>query len=117
MSKKEYINTNPNPGQFLLHLMANKTGSTALQNMLYTNQNLLRQFGIHYVDNAARNPLVQSGNGQDLVNLIRQGCSKNEIKRAILDFYRPDALSIISIEAFCLLSKSHKNTFLYALPN
>ena len=109
MSKKEDMNTNPNPGQLLLHLGANKTGSTALQNMLYTNQNLLQQFGIHYIDNAARNPLVQSGNGQDLVNLIRQGGSKNEIKRALLDFYRPDALSIISTEAFCLLSKSQWN--------
>ena len=103
------MNTNPNPGQLLLHLGANKTGSTALQNMLYTNQNLLRQFGIHYIDNAARNPTMQSGNGQDLANLFRQGGSKNEIKRALLDFYRPDALSIISTEAFCLLSKSQWN--------
>ena len=101
-----------NVGQLLLHLGANKTGSTALQNMLYRNQNLLRQFGIQYTDNNVKNLTVQSGNGQELVDLIRWSGSKNEIKQALLDFLRPDALSIISTEMFIRLSKSQWNSLL-----
>ena len=105
----ENSNTPPYAGQMVLHLGANKTGSTALQNMLYNNKTLLRDYGIHYRDSKVRNPVVQSGNGEILCNLITQGGSKNEIKRTLLHFYNPERLSIVSSEMFVNLTKQQWN--------
>jgi len=89
--------------KILFHIGADKTGSTALQNMLYDNRHLLQKNGILYRDSRTLKTKLQSGNGQKLCKLLRTGASSMEIKKELSRLIEPDHLSIISNEQLSLL--------------
>ena len=92
--------------RILFHIGADKTGSTALQNMLYDNQQLLIKNGILYRESRALKTKVQAGNGQKLCALLRTGASNIEIKKELMRLIEPDHLSIISNEQLSALKES-----------
>jgi hypothetical protein len=92
--------------KILFHVGADKTGSTALQNMLYDNRRLLQKNGIIYRDYRTLKTKVQAGNGQKLCALLRTGEDSTEIKKELERLTEPDHLSIISNEQLSLLKES-----------
>jgi hypothetical protein len=92
--------------RILFHIGAGKTGSTALQNMLYDNRHLLQESGILYRDSRTLKTKLQSGNGQKLCKLLRTGASSMEIKKELTGLIEPDHLSIISSEELTGIKES-----------
>jgi hypothetical protein len=92
--------------KILFHIGADKTGSTALQNMLYDNQQLLKKNGILYRDTRALKTKLQAGNGQKLCALLRTDASSMEIKKELTRLIEPDHLSIISSEQLSAIKNS-----------
>jgi hypothetical protein len=90
----------------LFHVGADKTGSTALQNMLYDNRHLLQKHGILYRDSRTLKTKVQAGNGQKLCRLLRTDASSMEIKEELSRLIEPDHLSIISSEQLSAIKNS-----------
>ena len=92
--------------KILFHIGANKTGSTALQNMLYNNRHMLYKYGICYKDSGFYKSGLQSINGGKLYQLLKSGASHIEINREITKLIEPDHLSIISNEQLSLLKEA-----------
>lgn len=84
--------------KLLLHFGSNKTGSTALQNMLFTNRDLLKDHGITYFEESMHHSSIQSGNGEKLGIKLRQNGSSAEIKKLLIPHLASGGLSIISHE-------------------
>jgi hypothetical protein len=98
--------TTKNRSKVLLHFGADKTGSTAIQNMLYENRQTLSKLGITYSDSRLLHNSVQSGNGEELYLLLRQGATGSEITKILSSLVKTEKLSIISCEGFSNLSNN-----------
>ncbi len=98
-------------GKLLLHIGGPKTGSTALQNMLYQNHISLREKSIFYDEPFEPTSNIQSGNGLPLFNLVRNGGSKTEVRKLLILNRRQNGLSIISSEFFVIWSRENWKLF------
>ena len=104
LSQMSFQSQKPNP-RILFHIGAGKTGSTAIQNMLSKNQEILHEKSVFYLETAIRSQYIQSGNGENLCHLLNSGAKCFEIKHELFQFIKPGYLSIISSEGFSLLSE------------
>jgi hypothetical protein len=102
-------------GRVLLHFGADKTGSTAIQNMLYENRQGLPKSGLFYHDPRLLHNTIQSGNGQELYLRLREGATSFEVKEILSNLIEFGKLSIISCEGFSDLSKENLNTLFESL--
>jgi hypothetical protein len=102
MSNTKHTTTNRN--KVLLHFGADKSGSTAIQNMLYENRQILAKLGIIYSDSRLLYNSVQSGNGDKLYLLLKTGATGSEITKILSSLVETGKLSIISCEGFSNLS-------------
>jgi hypothetical protein len=112
MSSQETTKT---AGQVLLHFGAGKTGSTAIQNMLYENRQTLSTLGINYTDSRILHNSIQSGNGDEICLRLREGASSFEIKKLLASRIGIGKLSIISCEEFAALAHEHLDTLFKSL--
>ena len=92
--------------KILFHIGAGKTGSTALQNMLYKDRHLLNEYNVFYLDNQIHAQQIQSGNGGKLFQLLIKGATRSEIEQELVQFMKPNYLSIISNELLAHLPKA-----------
>lgn len=97
----------------IIHAGGNKTGSTAIQNMLDLNSNAIAQHGIDYISitKNAYSERPQNGNGVQIAKGLLQGTSSYELKSRIRDVLGRNRVSIVSSEDFCLLRKRHLESF------
>lgn len=102
-------------GRVLLHFGANKTGSTAIQNMLYENRQVFSELGLFYHDSRILHNSIQSGNGEEINLRLREGATHFEIKKLLTPLIKVEKLSIISCEGFSSLSRDHLNTLYESL--
>lgn len=87
----------------------NKTGSTAIQNMLDLYSQAIANLGIDYIsmNRDAYFERYQSGNGARIANGALQNASPFELKSLVREVLGPNQFTIISSESFCKLGEQH----------
>ena len=89
--------------QMLLHFGFHKTGSTAIQNMLYSNAKKLPQLGLSYKDPQQRTSDVQSGNIDEIFRQLLVDPDPKTVKNSLSQHLENDSVSIVSNEGLSIL--------------
>jgi hypothetical protein len=92
--------------QVLIHVGFGKTGSTAIQNMLYSNRKQLSTNGISYVDSQELVGNVQSGNIGSIFQYLQNKPDKSELADLLSPHLIEEKLNILSNELLADLPTS-----------
>jgi hypothetical protein len=101
--------------QVLIHVGFGKTGSTAIQNMLYGNRKQLSTKGISYTDSQELAGNVQSGNIGSIFHYLQDKPDKSKLIDLISHHIIDDQLAILSNELLPNLSTRNLELFFECL--